>query len=152
MLPQKLDFLFVADFFDGSRYFQNPNDASVRHPLTRSAFYDVAQRLDQVKVFTLIDRHRQHEHAVFLEDGHFKSDGHLFLPDPKVGEMFNFRLIYFRRCQVPQVMGARGVDFEPHKVVGYFIGWQANDAAGRNHKLVLRIPPLGSLEKPEFEP
>jgi hypothetical protein len=142
MLPAKLDYLFVADFKDGSRYFQTPADASVVHPLTKSAFWDVLQRLDEVKQFTLTDRHRQHEHSVFLDDGHFTTDGRIIAPDPGVGPLHNFRLIYFRRCQ-QRTEG--GFHCRP-EIVAYFIGWQANDPAGKNFKMMLQIKPLGSSE------
>ena len=136
MLPPKLDYLFVADFADGSRYFQHPNDASITHPLTRSAFYDVLER-DGLKQFTLVDRHCQHQHTVFLDDGHFKTDGKI-LPCPR-NDLTNFRLIYFRRVQHNQ---ENGFHVRPD-VVGYFMGWQANDATGKNYQMVLEIKPLG---------
>ena len=147
MTPSRLDYLFVSDFKDGSRYFQTPADASVVHPLTRSAFFDVCQRLEDVKQFTLVDRHNQHEHTVFLEDGHFKTDGRI-IPCPR-SDLINFRLIYVRRCQIPQGMNVYEVDHEYNRVVAYFIGWQANQIrTGQNFQMLLEIPPLGSLQKP----
>jgi len=140
MLPPKLDYLFVADFQDGSRYFQTPADASVVHPLTRSAFWDVLQRFEEVKQFTLIDRHGQHEHTVNLDDGHFKTDGKI-IPCPR-NDLHNFRLIYFRRTEQKLEQEVRKHHPKPY-VVGYFIGWQANDPTDQNYKMVLEIPPLG---------
>ena len=145
MLPPKLDYLFIADFNDRSRYFQTPQDVSREHPLTRSAFWDVAQRLDQVTEFTLIDRHQQHEHTVFLSDGHFKSDGKIIVC-PR-NDLNHFRLIYFRRVEHKFENEAQ---FKPY-IVGYFIGWQANDANGRNFQMILQVPPLGSSEKISIE-
>ena len=152
MLPPKFDYLFVADFKDGSRYFQTQADASVVHPLTKSAFWDVLQRIEEVKKFTLIDRHNQHEHTVFLDDGHFKTDGKI-LVCPRNG-LTNFRLIYFRRAQQSHEQEIRSFHPKPY-YVGYFIGWQANlfsdmqlpENKRTNYKMILEIPPLGSLEK-----
>ncbi len=156
MLPPKLDYLFVCDFLDGSRYFQNPSDASVEHPLRRSAYWDVCQRLDQVSQFTLIDRHRQHEHAVYLSDGHFKTDGKI-IPCPRT-DLENFRLIYFRRVQQKleneEVLNeARTKAHHPKPyIVAYCIGWQANRiGTEENFQMRLLIPPLGSLEKVGIE-
>ncbi len=136
MLPRRLEYLFIADFKDGTRYRQNQNDCSVVHPLTRSAFYDVAQRLADVRVFTLTNGVR--EHQVFLEDGHFKTDGRVIVHH--YGELTNYRLVYFRRMQVLMESGCA----ERPIVKAYFIGWQANDLAGKNYKMCIEIQP-GSI-------
>ncbi len=141
MLPPKFDYLFIADFSDGSRYFQTQADASVVHPLSRSAFWDVKQRLEEVKQFTLIDRHNQHQHTVFLDDGHFKTDGKI-IPCPR-SDLTNFRLIYFRRAQQKLEQEVRNHHPKPY-FVGYFMGWQANRISdNQNFQMVLEIPPLG---------
>lgn len=134
MLPRKLDYLFVAEFKDGSRYFQDRYDRSIEHPLSKSAFYDVSQHLADVSTFTLTDGNRKH--TVFLSDGHFQTDGTI-ITSP-YGELTNYRLIYFRRVQ--QVTSRDGVSSD---IVGYFIGWQANDASGKNYQMMLEIPPTG---------
>lgn len=137
MLPAKLTYLFVADFKDGSRYFQNESDTSMSHPLTKSGFWDVLQRLDQVTKFTLTDS--VHEHSVFLDDGHFKTDGEILVSPHK--ELTNYRLIYYRRCQ--QIV-SNGL-LERPKIVAYFLGWQANDFQGKNFQMLLRVPPSGTF-------
>lgn len=137
MLPAKLDYLFVAEFKDGTRYYQDKRDRSLVEPLTRSAFYDVQQRLDEVTKFSLVGGGR--EHTVFLYDGHFETDGEIIVSHPSLGDLTKRRLIYFRRCEQTVKAGQA----MPPKVVGYFIGWQANDEHGRNQQMVLEIPPLG---------
>lgn len=143
MLPPRLEYLFTARFQDGSVYFQHPSDSSQVHPMTRSSFWDVSQKLEQVKEFTLRDRRGHHEHTVFLGDGHFQTDGQV-LPCPRP-DLNNFRLIYFRR--VEQTLESNPVEGEQHharpKVIGYFMGWQANDATGKNYQMLLEIPPPG---------
>jgi len=136
MLPAKLDYLFVAEFKDGSRYHQDHKDASREHPLTKSAFYDVCQRgLENVSEFRLVNC--KSEHSVSLIDGHFKTDGRI-VPSP-YGELTNYRLIYFRRMNA----NFEGGFVKRPEVASYFIGWQANDANGKNFQMMLEIPPPG---------
>lgn len=137
MLPSRFDYLFIARFRNGDECRQTQADASLAHPLTRSAFWDVLQRHADVETFTLVDRHAQHEHTVFLADGHFKTDGEI-IPCPRP-DLRDFRVLYFRRCQ--QVWEG-GILSYP-RIVAYFIGWQANDADGNGFEMSLQIPPLG---------
>ena len=129
----KLEYLFTARFRDGSVIHQTPQDVSRLEPLTRSAFYDVLQRLPEVESFTLYNGRTGH--TVFLTDGHFNSDGRI-LVNPH-GELTNFRLIYFRT--VSQNM--EGDTLKPARVTKYVIGWQANDAKGQNFQMKIEILP-----------
>jgi len=139
MLPPKLDHLFIATFKDGTKIHQTPNDVSTLEPLTKSAFYDVLQRLSDVATFTLTNGAR--EHTVFLDDGTFNSDGKI-LVNPH-GELTNFRLIYFRRMN----QAVSGTFKHQPEVGSYFMGWQANDANGKNFQMVIEIKPTGSLKR-----
>ena len=141
MLSPKLDYLFTARFRDGTVIHQTPQDVSALEPLTRSAFYDVAQRLADVVSFTLTDG--KHEHTVFLADGHFKTDGRI-IPCPR-SDLINFRLIYFRQMQ----QAITGTFKHRPEVKLYVIGWQANDATGKNYQMHLEIEPSGSLNQPK---
>ena len=135
MLPPKLTYLFTARFKDGTVIRQDRRDASQNHPLTRSAFYDVQQRLEEVASFSISDG--ENEHTVFLDDGHFLSNGSLIVSPH--GELTNYRLIYFRRNHVTLEGG--------HSVVHvhrYFIGWHANDAKERHFEMKLEIDPKWS--------
>ncbi len=130
MHPTCFIYHFIARFFDGSIYQQNWSDSSVVHPLTRSAFWDVAQRLTQVRSFTLTNGIR--EHTVFLNDGHFKTDGREIVSPH--GQLTNYRLIYFRRVQQSIESGNLTA-----RVAFYFIGWQANDVNGKKYQMMLEI-------------
>lgn len=136
MLSPKLDYLFIAVFKDGSRYYQDKFDRSRDQPLTRSSFFDVQEQLADVSRFILTDGRRSH--CVFLDDGHFVTEGQEISNPHR--ELINYRLIYFRRIE--QSFEA-GVAAAP-RVVAYFIGWQANDARGQNYKMLLEIPSTGS--------
>ena len=141
MQQPRLSYLFEARFKDGTTYFQPPTDVSVEHPLTRSAFYDVVQRLSEVDVFTL--RGCGRVHSVHLIDGHFVTDDQI-LHSPH-GQLTNYRLIYFRRMQVVSVGGQH----KRPEVIAYFIGWQANDERGKNYQMMLEIPGDGSYKPAE---
>jgi len=108
-----LDYLFEAHFSDGTMIQQTPEDVSVVDP-TRSRFYDVAQRLDDVVAFGFFND--QHTYAVDLRDGHFEVDGAPFFSYPKdfaPSEETKFRLIYFRH-HTHQI--TQGSDVEDHTV------------------------------------
>lgn len=136
MLPARLDYLFTARFKDGSVIHQTRHDVSQVEPLTRSAFWDVLQRLPELASFTLASATQAH--TVFLADGRFNSDGRI-ITSPH-GELTNFRLIYFRRVQ-QSVSG----DFKHRpEVMFYFLGWQANDARGKNFQMIIRLSPPGT--------
>jgi hypothetical protein len=138
MLPRPLDYLFTARFTDGSVIHQTRHDVSQIEPLTRSAFYDVVQRLSEVESFTLSNGRR--EHTVYLKDGHFNSDGKILI-NPH-GELTNFRLIYFRRMQQDTFGDYR----DRPEVKLYFMGWQANQPdTGKNFQMVLEIDPVRGL-------
>ncbi len=136
-LPAHLDYLFIADFKDGTRIYQDKRDCSRIEPLTRSAFWDVQQRIAEVIRFTLGSVDGQRLHFVDLRDGHFETDGEIIL-NP-YGALTDYRLVYFRRVEEVFEAGARSYP----RIVGYFFGWQANDEHGKNFQMMLEIPPLG---------
>src|SRR4051812_41703280 len=116
---ENLAYLFECHFTDGSIIFQTQEDVSTVDP-TRSAFYDVVQKLDAVEVFGLVND--QNTYAVDLRDGHFELNGVPFevhsgtqLPPDCV-----FRLIYFRRCRHTVTMGYS--EMQDHSVEFHF-GW-----------------------------
>lgn len=143
MLPAKLDYLFTARFKDGSVYRQTLADRSVENPLTRSAYYDVEQRIGEVEEFTLRDR--THEHSVNLVNGHFKTDGQEVVA--ALDGLRDFELKYWRRVQ--QVL--EGNFHQKTEIVGYFIGWVAKDEKGKSWKMIMEIKPSGSLQGPIVE-
>jgi len=136
-----LKYLFEAHLKDGTVIRQTPQDVSTVEPLTRSAFYDVAQRLDEVRLFGLYGDY--HTYIVSLEDGHFEINGVPFSAQPVSAPTINgggtFRLIYFRDHQQEFIMSANvGEDgsVTESQVPGphhhqYRIGWEYNDPNGQ---------------------
>jgi hypothetical protein len=115
-----LKFLFECHFSDGSSLKQTQEDVSATVK-TKSAFYDVVQRLDDVVSFGLIGE--GHTYAVDLIDGHFEIDGLPFnVQDPRttLDPDAKFRLVYFRKVQrhFNQEFEQQGVEID------YHIGWQ----------------------------
>lgn len=93
-----MKYLFSAQFKDGSVVKQTSEDVSSTDPL-RSAFYDVARRIDEVDSFHLYNAKRSY--TVDLKDGHFEIDGCHFAAQPvsspqAMPEGGKYELLYFR--------------------------------------------------------
>ena len=125
-----LSYLFVCRFKDGTIIQQTAEDVSQKDS-TRSSFYDVMQRLEEVETFTLVKQDdRQHSFMVDLRDGHFEIDGVPFcVSSEELPNNVKFRLIYFHRHQHRVVQGQSLMGEAP---VQYFIGWQTNLLNGEN--------------------
>src|ERR1044071_2818634 len=96
-----LSYLFTAVFRDGSCVAQTPEDVSAIDP-TRSAFYDVAQRLDDVLLFAV--KNASHLYEVELGTGNSTIDGiefHAGDPSVQLPTDTKYRLVYFRRHTHP---------------------------------------------------
>lgn len=145
----QLKYLFEAHMKDGSVIRQTDQDQSTAVPLTRSAFYDVAQRLDEVRVFGLYND--KHTYTVSLEDGHFEIDGVPFSAQPTVSPSINeggkFQLVYFRDHQQDILLAASvGADGEitetstmgPHRHQ-YRMGWTYLDPNGSQYDQTIVI-------------
>ena len=87
-----MKYLFTATFKDWTIYEQNNDDISIKDK-TRSCFFDIIDRLDELKTFKLI--WEEHSYLVNLETGHFGIDNVLFSMHEK--PLKDFKLIYFRR-------------------------------------------------------
>lgn len=113
---------------DGTVIRQTPEDRSMAEPLTRSAYYDVAQRIDDVDVFGLYNDSKTI--AVDLKDGHFEINGIPFSAQPTAAptmiEGGKFKLLYFRDHQ-HEVQGGVEVSHE-HQ---YRLGWEYTDPDGK---------------------
>jgi hypothetical protein len=143
--PMELKYLFECLFEDGTTIIQTPEDVSVIDP-ARSSFYDVAQRLDQVRAFALYS-HEGREVFVDLETGEFRVNGVVFRVDTgdeltermRDGETVcecrrtPRRLIYARRHTHAMTTGQEA----SHSVV-YRVGWQAT-VDGKNVQQVIEI-------------
>jgi len=129
-----LKFLFVAIFKDGSKHEQTQEDISAINPEEKkTAFYDVKQRLEEVAAFVLTDG--ENVYSVHMDDGHFEINGLPFIiHEPQ--ELFNPRLIYFRRHR-HEILRQTGKEVK-HNIT-YRMGWQANTKEGKNIQAVIEI-------------
>ena len=132
-LKYDLAYLFECHFTDGTILQQTPEDISQIDP-TRSAFYDVMQRNDDVMVFGLVND--EHTYAVDLRDGHFEVDGVPFeihgqdvLPNDT-----KYRVVYFRRVTHTITQGYSIVE----SIIKYHIGWQAT-VDGKNYQQTIAL-------------
>jgi hypothetical protein len=134
-----LKFLFEAHFSDGSQIQQTPEDISATDP-TKSAFYDVAQRLDDVVYFGIFNPSRPTEtYVVDLKNGHFEICGVPITAHQQSAENFppdtKFRLVYFRKVTRhfnPADMLETGVEMAFH------IGWQCT-VDGKNVQQTIAV-------------
>lgn len=125
----ELKYLFVAEHSDGTIVDQTNEDIS----LTKehgSAFSDV--KIDLVTRFHLASKT---DHVlVDLTDGHFEVNGFSFqLHEQTFVPVNPLRLVYFRETRVETDVNNKGEHINRrHFVSRYFLGWQTNDAKGKN--------------------
>lgn len=125
-----LDYLFVAETYNGTIFKQNKHDISTLDPQKRNCYYDLMQIGNPVKKFSLIGK--GHIFSVDLTDGHFEMDGKYIqtkLP-PKKAEL---ELIYYHVVQQSIVIETDG--FEKDEKVQqpkrrYYIGWRCTQDNG----------------------
>ena len=122
-----LKYLFAVRFRDGSEYHQTAEDVSLSDP-SRSAFFDVASRLDEVEMFAIENvsdpPEERHHFMVDLTDGHFEVDGVPFYvqdPSAELPPETERRLIYFRRRRHTFTLGLEEIAQDCE----YHLGWQA---------------------------
>jgi hypothetical protein len=134
-----LAYLFECHFKDGTVLQQTQEDISTIDP-TRSAFYDVLQRKNDIEVFGIFNDH--HTYAVDLRDGHFEIDGAAFNISPNDSfsykEHHDYRVIYFRRHQHTVVTGADSSDDLFHTIT-FHIGWQTTLSDGSNVQQTISV-------------
>lgn len=124
-----MKYLFTALLHDGSVVEQTQEDKS--HTTEgKNAFYDVLQKMDQVRAFALYNQETQDEYLIDLEDGRFEVNGASFIMHEE--PLTNFRLVYFKRNKISMITGEH---YDPL----YFIGYQANNAAGQNVQHTLTV-------------
>lgn len=133
----ELKYLFTALFTDGSFIHQEPSDTSVIDP-TKSQFYDVRQREDELIEFILIKQDEQVNPdliSVRLDTGTFMINGIIF----SAGDLRNnfppdtkYRLIFLRR----HTHTFSSDNTELGHDIEYIIGWQCT-VDGKNYQQVL---------------
>ena len=129
-------YLFTCRFKDGSVIQQTQEDVS-QEDSTRSAFYDVVQRLDEVELFTITKQDaRQHTYTVDLRDGHFEVDGIPFYASEELPGEAMYRLIYFHRHQHRVVQGQTLTG--DGALIQYYIGWQTT-IDGKNFQSTISV-------------
>lgn len=128
-----LKYHFTAKFKDGTSYVQNQWDQSELEK-TRSCFYDVLQREEQIKSFSLTDGNKTF--LVNIRDGSFEVDGTSFYMHDRDIPLTNMRLIFYRQHKTSiNVTNMSGLSDD----IIYAIGWQANDEKGNNIKRIMEI-------------
>ncbi len=136
-----LKYLYQANFADGS-FFQQPieeeNDKSAIDP-TKSAFFDVLQRQDELVSFGLFSEEVPDTWAVDLRDGHFEVNGLPFTaqnPSQPSKSDVTRRLIYFRKVTRNFNPG----DLTEIRVhIAFHFGYQYNDKDGKNHQITIAV-------------
>lgn len=141
-----LQYLFVAEFADGSTISQTPDDQSLLDA-AKPAIHDV---LEYSKSSALVRFHVTDGniwYMVDLRDGTFEVNGipfEAFDPynNPYVKLEGSLRLIYFPNTDIVQVVDQNS----PKKVTGYkhsmrryFLGWQFTDKKGKNYQQTIAI-------------
>lgn len=134
-----LKYLWSATYKDGSQFDQPANDRSKNHDdnadWNPSAFRDIDQ--DNLRSFALYDRVTGTTIVdVDLETGLFNIAGVEFSQeDQNFQPVGNRKLMYFREVRQESVGGVVRAPY----INRYFIGWEAKDATGKNHKVMLGI-------------
>lgn len=116
-------YLFKCLLNSGEIITQNETDQSTTTP-NKNTFWDVLQRLNEVRAFGLYNQENGDEWLVSIEDGHFEHNMQPFLVGDE-GELANRRLIYFKRNIMNALNGEKLNEV-------FFIGYQGNRADGSN--------------------
>jgi hypothetical protein len=129
-----LKYLFEAHFKDDTLIQQSPDDISKIDP-TKSAFYDVLQREDDLIAFGLYSNETSYTYAVDLRDSHFEINKVPFFASDALNlpRETKFRLIYFRQVRRHFHVGT----LEPQGIdTSFHIGWQTT-VDGKNYQHII---------------
>lgn len=99
----RLDYLFEADFADGTTYIQGADDESLFHEKDAegngpSAYQDVQDRMDEVIRFHLVGKGNRY--SVDLTDGHFEVNGVAFWIERPPLPLTNIELLFLRYTNI----------------------------------------------------
>jgi len=126
-----LDFIFIAELFNGTIYKQTPDDISVTTP-GRSAYYDIKDA--KIRRFSLVGK--GHIFTIDLETGNLEADGNKIYTK-KPPEKAELRLIYYRQVQQHMQVGI-DEDKVLTPTIRYFIGWQTT-IRDKNYKFEIGV-------------
>lgn len=141
-----LDLIWVALFKDGNilRQFDDVDAQAGEH-----AFQEVLDRTEELAGFALLNVRTNAIYSVNLLNGTFStSNGQMMeqlLADEDMlrDSSCKYRLIYFRR--VTRTFSHLDLKNASSPVITYFLGFQYNDADGRNFKRMVKISGDGRL-------
>lgn len=129
--------LYVAKFNNGTVISQTHDDKSLTGGANR--FSDVLkyEETSPLYSFSLRDSKGVDRFTVYLDDGLFKVGGEEFYLHrfDLTAPLTDLRLIYYRTVRVVLI----GDDLT-QGLVGYSIGWQANDESGSNIQHIIKTP------------
>lgn len=137
-------YYFTAYYDDGTQYEQGADDLSIQET-GKNAYYDVfynpIKPLESLRQFSLLPANGEGPvFSVNLGDGHFEVGGISFFPYPAHREKYSdLRLIYYRVNEASITLQGGEKIGEGLKVLGYVIGFQANDEQGKNVQHIMRI-------------
>lgn len=129
----RLDYLFEADFSDGTTYYQGVDDESLAHPKDAkgngpAAYRDVLDRLDEVLRFRLVGPAGRYE--VDLTNGLFSVNGISFYIERPDIPLTDITLKYLRYVNVESTRNERGRETDrKHYVSRYVLGYTAKQGA-----------------------
>jgi len=129
-----LEYLFIAELFNGQLIKQTPDDKA-KFSSWGSAFTDVCNVMDQVKKFSLHGKGTLL--TIDLTDGHAEIDGHFLYPPFEILPCTKFKLIYYRTISRSMRMGVDGKILPPG--VKYVVGWESPTPKGKNGKWELAL-------------
>lgn len=130
-----MKYLFKALLKDGTVISQTQEDVSATTK-DRNAFYDVLQKIDEVRAFALYDTESpdNDEYLVDLADGHFEINQKPFFMHNE--NVHNLRLIFFKR----NLHALNLMDSTSRLVsIGYNFGFQGTDDAGNNVQRIMTL-------------
>lgn len=119
----RLDYLFEADFVDGTTYFQGNDDESINHA-GKSAYTDVRERMGEVKRFHLVGNGDRY--TVDLTDGHFEINQVPFNVERRDLPLTDIKLRFLRYTNVESTVQATSDD------KGVF-NWRGSKEVARSH-------------------
>lgn len=138
----EIQFLFEADFSDGTTYHQDVDDTSLNYPPDadgngKSAFADVMDRIEDVIRFHLVNGDQRT--TVDLTNGLFAVNGQVVeLHDCELTSPL--KLVYYRKVRVEKDVSAKGEESNHrHYIASYHIGWQMLGKDGKNVTHVLAV-------------